>query len=110
MKITMSLSEVPSSYTWLPDGLALLTSKSANMGLYSSKVKNLKITCRSTGEVYKFPNLVKPISLETITNLDYVVSQDSADKTLVGVLYQYKMKLKATKGKNKDRYIVTYEV
>jgi len=109
MKTTMKLDEVPSIGKHIKNGLIKLMYKTANMGLYSTDAKNIEIVDRLTGTTEKLPN-PKPISIKQITNLDYAVSGDLVSETLVGLLYEKKKSLKATKGKNKDRYVVIYDV
>jgi len=111
MKVSANLNDFPSGFKFEEGGMAQLVKKTTNLGLFSIKPKKATITDRTTGEVIKL-NMeeIKPITVEEIIKFDFLLPKDRAKKTFGCTMMDKKMELKATSGRNTDRYLVEYEL
>lgn len=110
MKITYYLNEAASVLTHRPNDMGEVTMKMIDSGALSRKPSKVTITDSATGQVQKLDvSNINPISTKTIMECNRIMGLDRLRQTLPEMIYNYKMGLGCTHGKNANRYVVTEE-
>ena len=109
-KVTIkNLTDLTSHWQYLKGGVVQLVDVTIEAGLYTQKARNVQLFDRQTGARIKLPS-ADPISFNLIAASDKILPKKRVDRTLAGILYAAKMAYKCTRGRNDQRFCVTYEV
>jgi hypothetical protein len=104
----MDLATTSSSYRHKTGVLGRMIDKTINNGLYTTAAKNIKVFDRHERIKYELGDAI-PLEIDEIYDYGKVLPKAILDKTLGGILYNLKVAFGATKNREKERYLVTFE-